>query len=187
MCEAATIASISIMLAGTALKASAAAAQGRAASEIAKLNAAQAEEQAATAVTRAILPGMRATMRGGRVIAAQRLAYSMSGVDVNVGSPTDVARDTRIISDLDEEVIRNNAELEARGFRTRAQAYYQQGANAEAEARNAILSSIIGGVGGAASVGAKAWLDRPKGVPELESGPSDLGSDFVKGGGYEGD
>lgn len=161
MCEVGTLTAIGISLAGTAIKVGAASAHGAAASQAARINAAQAQEQAAHAVTRAILPGMRATMRGGRTIAAQRVIYGASGVDPNVGSPVDVARETRLFSQLDEEVIRNNAALEARGFRTKSQAYYQQASYAEAEARNEILSSIIGGVGSAAMIGAKAWLDRP--------------------------
>jgi hypothetical protein len=163
MCEVATLTAIAVgtTVAGTAMKAGAAHAQGEAARFAAGINAAEANRQAADAIARSRLPGARVRARGGQVVAAQESAYSAAGVVVGTGSAADVEADTRIITDQEEEVVRNNAAREARGYQAKAQAFLQQGEYARSAAENAVAESIVGGVGSLAQIGVKGWLDRP--------------------------
>ena len=135
--------------------------RGAAAKAVAYRNADVAERQAADAVARGIISGVRARMRGGQIVGTQMAHYAASGVLVDVGSPGDVTLRTRIITDEDEQIIRTNAAREAYGYTTQAQRYRQEGSYAESEAKQAVLESVIGGVGKMALLGAKSWLDMP--------------------------
>ncbi len=159
MCTPLIIGGIAIAGVGTALSASAAKGRGAYAKSIADRNARMAEIQAADSVSRALLPAVRARMRGGQVIGVEEAHYGASGVLVGVGSPGDVTLQTRIFSNLDEEVIRTNAALEAFGYRTKAQAYRQEGEYAEAQVKNEVFASVIGGVGRMLAIGAKGAMD----------------------------
>jgi len=162
MCEIVTMTAIGVTLAGTAVQASAAASRGEAAQATARRAAGMAERQAADAIARADLPASRVRMRAGQFIGVQEAHFAASGVAVGVGSAGDVTQETRILSDQDEQVVRSDAAREAYGFRTKAQAYQQEGEIAKSEAKNAVLASVIGGVGKMAFIGAKGWLDLPK-------------------------
>lgn len=161
MCEPVTIGAIVAAGVGMAVQASAASARGAAVREGAIRNAVVAERQAADAVARATLPGARMRMRGGQFVGVQEAHFGASGVLAGGGSAGDLTKETRIISDVDEEVIRNNAAREAFGFRTGAQRHQQEGAYAASEAENALRLSVIGGVGKMAMIGAKSWMDIP--------------------------
>lgn len=156
---------VAVAGAGMFLQAKGAADRGAAAKATAYRNADVAQRQAADAIARGILPGVRARMRGGAVIGTQMAHFAASGALVDVGSSGDVTRQTRIITDEDEQVIRTNAAREAYGYTTQAQRYRQEGVYAEAEAKQAILESVIGGVGKMALLGAKGWLDMPEADP----------------------
>lgn len=159
MCEPLTIAAIGTSVIGMGMQASAISAHAADAAATSRRNAAEAERQAADAVQRGVIPEMRARMQGGRFIGEQIGHYSGTNVDVNIGSPKDVQASTRAISDMDEEVIRNNARREAYGYGTQAQRYQQEANFDEAEGKNALLASVIGGVGKLATIGAKSWME----------------------------
>lgn len=161
MCTPLLIGGIAMAGAGAAMQAHAAGQRAAATKAALYRDADVAERQAADAVSRGVVPGVRAAIRGGKVIGTQEAHYAASGVAVGTGSAGDVTAETRIVSSLDEEIIRNNAAREAYGYRTEAQHYRQQGENAEAEGKNAILASVIGGVGRMAMIGAKGWLEMP--------------------------
>jgi len=164
MCEPVTLLSIGVGMAGAEMSAASAAAYGQVARQRAQINAQSTRILARDAIVRAELVGTSSRMRAGQVICQQQLGYAASGAAVGIGSTGDVTRREQVISDIDEEVIRNNAARQAYGFLTKAQAEEQQGADLQAQANNQALMSIIGGVGKSALVGAKAWLEQPTSI-----------------------
>ena len=163
MCEPMTIAAIGVAAVGAAKSAMDSSAHGAAVRNIAQLNASVSERQASDAIQRGLVPEMRERMHGSQFIGVQNAHYSASGVLVGVGSAGDVTQQTRMMSDLDEEIIRNNAAREAYGFRTEAQRYRQEGEYGVSSADNAATSSVIGGVGKMTMIGAQSWMERPAG------------------------
>ena len=75
--------------------------QGQAAKAADYRSADFAEKAAADAVERGTLRDMQTVMHASGVVAAQRVAYSGSGVDVNVGAPRAVQAGTEAVSEVD--------------------------------------------------------------------------------------
>lgn len=90
------------------------------------------------------------------LIARQRVLFSNSGVDATVGTPVQVAAGSRMYSELDAEVTRNNARRKAFGYKEtsrKAEAQIQRIAETS-EARGAAwmansFGTILGSFGGA--------------------------------------
>jgi hypothetical protein len=133
---------------GTAQKVSAAQEKERDALATGERNALSQEESAAFAVARSALPGSRARMQGSQIAGEARTQVGATGVDVNVGSPQQLAAQTRVFSDLDEQIIRNNSMVEAYGYRVKANLFRQDAQERAAAARNEATAAIIGGVAG---------------------------------------
>jgi hypothetical protein len=67
--------------------------------------------------------GMRAT----QLIEKQRVGYATSGVDSQTGTPLQAMADTRMLSSLDQSMIRASAAREAWGLRVKGYQAYEQG------------------------------------------------------------
>ena len=100
-----------------------------------------------------------------QVIGSQRAALASQGGDVNSGSPLDIVGDSARAGEFDAETIRNNAAMQAYGFRVQAanagaqsQLYQQSAANTLAALPFSVGSSLLGG---ASSLGDK-FLDYKK-------------------------
>lgn len=126
--------------------------QADAAREAALENARLARLAAADAVRRGEQQAGLVRRDASRVIGQQRVAYAASGVDVGVGSPVNVAGDTRMIAEMDAEVIRNNAAREAWGYRRQGAQFSQQASAANAAGQYAIASTVLGTVGNVAGM-----------------------------------
>lgn len=89
------------------------------------VNAARRNERAANRLARDVLDraefdAARYDLQAQQIVGAQRAAFGAAGVDLNVGSPADIRRETESIAARDIAQIRLNAEREAWGIRTQA-------------------------------------------------------------------
>lgn len=144
-------------------------------------NAAIARLQASDAIARGDLSaGQRATagrVQGGQAVAA----FSGQGVDVSVGTPTDVGANNENLTALDIATIKNNAAREAWGYTTQAESLDQAAQFARRAGRNAATgyqtqafnTLLTGGANAfnfgkaAASEGAWGWMKGGGSTPNL--------------------
>lgn len=165
-------AAVGLQAVGTLTKGIAAKQQGAAAKAAFGRSADAAERAADDAVYRGTLKDMQLAMRASGIVAAQRVAQSASGVDVNIGAPRQVQVGTEAISAVDRATVRRNAALEAYGMRARAQELRQRGEYAEAEGDAAEVGTFLSGIGGFAVSAAKVGSDLKFDSPSLpEGGP----------------
>lgn len=111
-------------------------------------NAVYLDYAAGDAVARGQFGEGVARLHGGQKIGAQRAGYAASGVDVQSGSAVQVEGQTAAMTELDAQVIRNNAMREAWGYKTQAaQARFGaklSRATGEAKYAEAVLSGVVG-------------------------------------------
>ena len=86
---------------------------------------------------------------------------------------TTTESNTKVFSQQDEEIIRNNAMVAAYGYRTRANLTRQQGQQAESAGAIGTASALIGGFGTAVGIGGKALSDLAAGAENLPLGGDD--------------
>lgn len=79
-----------------------------------------ANVNAADAVARGTTDAQLRDLRGRQAIGAQRAGLAASGIDANVGTPAGLQEDEAKFSELDQQMIRNNAAREAYGFTANA-------------------------------------------------------------------
>lgn len=118
---------------------------GRAHEALANRQAQVAEQQAQDAIARGQVAEERRRLQTRQQIGAQRAAYASQGVDVNVGTPVDTQTDTASIGELDAQMIRRNAQLEAWGYRTGAADVRARGDIAAEEGKMGAFQTILGG------------------------------------------
>jgi len=80
-------------------------------------------DNATVAMQQGTLLGGRARMEGTRMLSQQRVAYATSGVDASTGTAGQVARATRMWSELDARVLENNAMRAALGHKEMSRRY----------------------------------------------------------------
>lgn len=139
MCEPTTILLASAAIGG-GIRAAGTIAEGQERGRALELSAALSDMAAADALQRGAQQEQRLRMATERQIGQQRVAAAVSGVEGAVGTPADIMADTRLISELDAETIRNNAARAAWGYRVEA-------AQQRRTAGAARASGIIGGAG----------------------------------------
>lgn len=110
-----------------------------------------AEDAAADATARGGQLAGRARMQGSQLVGAQKVGYANSGVDSTVGTPADVAGQTRMMSELDAKTMENNAAREAWGFRRHGLQYGQQAALEAAKGSARQTATFLTGAGRIAS------------------------------------
>jgi hypothetical protein len=91
--------------------------------------------------------------QGGAIKAAQ----AAGGVDVNTGSNVEVQKSHRIIGALDTATVMSNAEMQAYGYRVQGYNQEAQAGLDTAEAKQAEIGGVIGGVGQAFGAASK-WF-----------------------------
>lgn len=146
MCDAMAV-GIGVQGVSTLVQMNAIGKRGAAAKDAAFRDADVALRAAADAVQSVATKEAQVSMHGQAVVAAQRVAQSGSGADLNVGSPADVREATGAISEADRRTVVRNAQLHALGLTMQARGDYQRGAYAEAEAKNEALGTFLGGIG----------------------------------------
>ncbi len=85
----------------------------------------------------------RIRMQVARTIASQRAAYAANGVDVDVGSPVDIANSSRLEGEADVAVAHYQALQEAYGFSQEAWSDRANAKLAKAEGRNKLIGSFL--------------------------------------------
>jgi len=93
---------------------------------LSEFNAAVAQAQAEQAIARGAAE--ESTFRSGvrGLIGTQRAGLAAGNVDVGFGSALDVQADTAYLGELDALTIRNNASLEAWGYKVQAEDFRQR-------------------------------------------------------------
>lgn len=114
-------------------------------STAANTNARWAELQGEGATKRGEYESQRLLQQARQLIGDQRVAAAAQGVDVNTGSVADAQLQAAELSAADAAQIRNNAFLEALGYRSQASSLRSQGRLAKAAGRTASRSSLLSG------------------------------------------
>lgn len=108
-------------------------------------NAKNAERDAKLAEKRGEEQAINQGKQVNQVVGQQKVGYAASGVDVSSGSAAAVTAETYKIGFEDMSTIKNNAYLEAMGFRQQAANYRTAGAQALKGAQNSANASILRG------------------------------------------
>jgi hypothetical protein len=118
---------------------------GRENRAIANWNAGVADLQAQSAIDRGFEAETRHRTEVRGLVGAQRAAYAGQGIDVNDANASagQVQLDTQAIGEQDALTIRNNATLEAWGYRVNAASQRWQGAAAERRGNKQATGTII--------------------------------------------
>lgn len=127
--------------------------EGRFQQTQADFNARMAERQAEDALVRGEKKAHDVKRAGKQFTGEQKVAYGAQGVDLSMGSPTDVMASTREDVGRDIEDVKNNAWRESFGYRSQAADYRLAGKYAKYSARTRARNTLIsGGLSGGSSV-----------------------------------
>lgn len=115
------------------------------AAAVAGRNAQQAEYMAQDATARGEQQADSERRKVGYKIGAQRVGIAASGVDVGAGMGLDIIGDTALLGEMDVQIIRQNANREAEGYRNQAANFkHEQRASKSAALWNT-LGTVLGG------------------------------------------
>lgn len=120
--------------------------QGREDAQAFERNARLARLAAMDAESRGAQEAGRARMKGTQVIGEQKVAFAASGVDVSSGSPLALMADSRMMSELDAQTLKNNAAREAWGLRMEADDLDKQAKRSRQRGRNSAYGALFGGI-----------------------------------------
>lgn len=112
-------------------------------SRVGELNAMFADQQAEDAVKRGEKRAQFVLKRGKTIIGAQRASIAAQGIEVDSGSAAELQRDTKILSVQDAMQERNNAWLEANGYKARALEFRTQAGFARTAGNNASRNTLL--------------------------------------------
>lgn len=121
--------------------------QGNAEAAQAELNKRLSEIAAMDAIRRGDYEAAKVSGEATRVIGKARTTQAASGVDITSGSSLDVIETTRLFTELDKEVIRNNAAREAWGYKVQGLEYAARSEMAKASIGSNIAATVLGGAG----------------------------------------
>ncbi len=137
---------------GQGQQAAAAAGQANYQAQLARNNQMIAEWNAQRALQQGQVAEQQQRFKTSQVIGSQRAALASQGSDVNSGSPLDIVGDSARAGEFDAQTIRNNAAMQAYGFRVQAanagaqsELYRQSAANTMDALPFGIGSSLLGG------------------------------------------
>lgn len=119
--------------------------QGVYQSEMAKVNATFAEEQSSEAIQAGNKSANRVESGAQQTMGSQRAALAAQGIDVDVGSAAQVQSGTQNQAALAELTIKNNAYLQAWGYKVQATNDIYSGKFAGMAANNAASSTLLTG------------------------------------------
>ena len=151
MCEPITIAAVAglsaaaIGQAGSYIQAYGQWEEGEQNARAAQRNRFLSELSAGDALQRGEQDAGRLRMAATQAIGAQKVAAGASGVDTDSKSTLDIMSDTRLVSELDAQTIRNNAAREAWGYKVQGMAYGDQARQARARAQREVTGTLLGG------------------------------------------
>lgn len=133
--------------------------QQQSANEAADWNARIAEDsarnrdlQADDAIQRGLSEASLQQLRTRKQIGDDRARYGASGVDVNSGSPVDVAADTAAWGEYERQQVIANSEREAWGYRQEASNLRQQAALTRATKQSPWINAAATGISGTTSL-----------------------------------
>lgn len=125
-------------------------------------NKRQAEEAARDARDRGRKEVALYRIRATQATEKARVAYANSGVDSTVGTPANALADSRMMTELDAQMLANNAAREAMGYDNQAKKWARQ-AKADAKAmQSKQTATILGGLAdfaGGSQSGVKGYDD----------------------------
>lgn len=110
-----------------------------------RINARNAELQAESAQKKGLEDSYNYQKKVSQVVGAQKVAYAAQGVDIGYGSAKEVQAQTVEQGKADVMTIKNNAFLEAMGYRSQAQEASRAGRMAQLGAQTEAASTLIGG------------------------------------------
>jgi hypothetical protein len=140
-------------VASAAVSASAAKTQGDNAQKIADYNAAIDRNNALVAAQQSQYEADRIRSRNRRIMGSQQAAYAHSGVDINSGSPNDVASDSGIQGEMDALTALYTGKIQASRQLAEADLQTARGQAAQSAAGYAQAGAILGGVSSVGSIG----------------------------------
>ncbi len=167
MCEPVTIAAIGVAAVGTAVSVTQQIRQANYQSRTAQMNAQFAEISAGGALQRGEAKEVQSRLQGGAVMGRQQSSYGASGVVVGEGSSADILADTRLMSEYDAQMIRNNAQREAYGHRVSAAGYQAHATEYEDSGKFGAAATLIGGASDMFRMGYRSYR-------EYKRGPTDI-------------
>lgn len=106
-----------------------------------------ANDAAADAIARGEVESGKARREGTQLIAKQRVAYATSGIDGTSGTAAQVAAESRAMSELDAQTLRNNAMREAWGFKQKAKQIRRQESFDKAGDTARAVGTVLTGAG----------------------------------------
>lgn len=120
-------------------------AQGDYQNEMSKINARYAELKADSAVKRGDREAESVKKDTKRLVGSQRAALAAQGIDIGSGSALETQEDTAMIGELEALKIKNNAWMEAFGYKMEAQNDIRSGALAKRAGQNVANTTIATG------------------------------------------
>lgn len=115
-------------------------------------NAIIAEDAASQALQKGEEDVGRVQMQGASLQGAQRAGYGSSGSDVNLGSAARTQEDTAMLTVMDKQTVRNNAQREAWGLQKQASNMREDADSSRTAGWLALGGDIIGGASNAALI-----------------------------------
>jgi hypothetical protein len=125
--------------------------------QVAHNNAIIAQQTATRSLEAGRIASENKSLEEAEVGGAIKAAQAAGNVDVNTGSNVEVQKSHRIIGALNTAQVMSNAELQAYGYRVQGYNQEAQAGLDTAEAKNAEIGGIIGGVGQAFGAASK-WF-----------------------------
>lgn len=138
-----TLASGAVSVAGGIQKARAEQAGLKYQSQLAEVNAINADRAARDALERGELDAVKHGREVAALRGAQQVSVAQAGIEQGFGSPLDIATDTDLLAAEDTRTIYENANREAEGYRINASNYRAEAAGARAQRKNVGTAAII--------------------------------------------
>lgn len=160
MCEATT----ALLVGGTLLSAYEKYQTGQAEAAQLEQQAKVREMQAADARLRGQSEAGLSRIQTSTLVQEQKLDFAAAGVDVSVGTPTDVYANTRQMGALEAAIIENNAAREAWGFQVGAQTSRAGADSARYAGTLGATATLVGGGASAAMASERLRIDDKKKV-----------------------
>lgn len=113
--------------------------------EMADKNAKFAEEQAQYAIKRGETESLNYGKKVNMTVGTQKATYAASGIDVGSGSAKAIQQETFTVGREDINTIKNNAFLEAMGYKQQAANYREEGRMAQIGAAKESNATLLRG------------------------------------------
>lgn len=140
---------------------------------MAEINSRNSEMQADGAIKRGKEAADNYKKKVNSLVGTQRVSYAAGGVDVGYGSAQEIQDETREIGARDIATIKNNAFLEAMGYKAESQNALRRGRIAQLGAKNESTNTLLtGGLSAARQLndnyGSSLTTNKIKSTPKSE-------------------